>query len=209
MSLNEIAYSIAGRLNEPTNDVLIAEIKFQIAVWRAFLMRQEIERDGQSGMYTQTMTVPLVLVDAADNCYIDLDCKVLKTSVKVPNPINIKGDAPFNYVGAVNMKKPFGFRNQSTIAFSFTGKQVFYSVNNGYIYVWGNNKLDYLTISGIFENPEEAIELCIDSTNCVGDDENYPISGHHAKTIIEGLVSGIYPLRPLKNEVLTRDATEE
>mgnify|MGYP003597626055 CR=1 FL=1 len=207
MSLNKTAYFIAGRLNEPTNDVLIEEIKFALSYWRAFLIRQDVERNGQTGEYVQTMTIPVELVDAADSCYVDVGCKILKTTIKVPTPVNIKGDSPFNFVGTVNMKKPFGFRNQSTISYSFTGKkgQTFYTFNNGFIYVWGNNKIDYINISGIFKDPYEAMELCINSTNCVGDDDVWLIPSHMEQIIVEGLLSGTFALRPLKNEVLTRD----
>lgn len=210
MTLNKIAYFIAGRLNEPENDVLIAEIKYAISYWRAFLLRQEVEKNGQSGEYVQSMVIPLELVDSGDNCYVEVGCKVQKTKIKVPLPLNIKGDNPFNYVGYTNMLRPFGWRNQSTVAFSFTGKKnkIFYTFNNGYIYIWGNNLIDYITISGIFADPMEAVELCIDSANCIEDDAEYPMPTHLEKTIVEGLISGTFALRPLKNEVLTRDGTE-
>ena len=210
MSLNKIAYFVASRLNEPLNDVLVEEIKFAISYWRSYLIRQDVERNGQTGEYVQTMTIPVQLIDASDNCYIEVGCKVLRTIEKVPAPVNIKGDAPFNYVGTVNMKKPFGFRNQSTIAFSFTGKhnQIFYTFNNGYIYVWGNNKIDYINISGIFKDPMEAMELCINSTNCTEDEDVYLMPSHMEQIIVEGLLNGTFALRPLKNEVLTRDAED-
>lgn len=210
MSLNKIAYFIAGRLNDPDNDVLIAEIKYAVSYWRAFLLRQEVEKNGQSGEYTQSMVVPLELVDAADNCYIEVGCKVQRTKVKIPFPLNIKGDNPFNYVGTVNGNRPFGWRNHSTIAYTFNGKEkkIYYTINNGFIYVWGNNKIDYVTISGIFADPTEAVELCIDSEKCIGDDAPYPLPSHLEKTIVEGLINGTFALKPLQNEVLTRDANE-
>jgi hypothetical protein len=210
MTLNKIAYFVADRLGEPDNDTLIAEIKYAVSYWRAFLLRQEVEKNGQSGEYVQSMIVPVELVDAGDNCYIEVGCQVLKTKLKVPMPLNIKGDSPFNYIGTVNMKKPFGWRNHSTIGLSFTGKknQTFYTFTNGFIYVWGNNLIDYITVSGIFADPLEALDLCINSENCVDDDADYPMPSHLEHTIVEGLISRTFALRPLKNEILTRDGAE-
>lgn len=210
MTLNEISYFVAGRLNQPLNVVLVNEIKFAVNYWRSFILKQEIFKHGQSGGYTQTITVPLVLVDKGDNCYVDVGCKIQKTKLPISKPLNIKGDMPFNYVGPINMKRPFGYRNQSQIAFSFTGEknQVFYSISNDYIYVWGDNKIDYITISGVFDEPNKAAELCISNANCLGDDVEYPCPGDIVKMITDGLLNGTFALKPLVNEILTRDGQE-
>lgn len=208
MTLNEIAYFVAGRLNEPLNIVLVEEIKFAVNYWRAHLLKQEIERNGQIGSYSQSLDLPVILVDAADSCYIELGCKVLRTKDEIPVPINIKGGVPFNYVGAPTMKRPFGFRQHGQIALSFTGKNILYTITNNYLYIWGNNLLDYITVSGIFLEPNKAYNKCVNPT-CDGDDIEYPCPGDIVKTIIDGLLSGTFSIRPLKNEILTRDGREE
>ena len=207
MSLNEIAYSIAEDLNRPQDLVLIKRLKFAINYWRAFLIRQDVERNNQSGEYIQTITVPVQLVDKGDNCYVEVGCKILKTSSKIPTPVNLKAEGVFNYVGAVNMKKPFGYRSHNTAALSFTGKNkaIYYSMNNGYIYIWGNNLIDYITISGIFFNPLDAYSMCVNKQGCNVDDEPYPCGSHLIKTITEGIVQGKLSIDINQDEILNRD----
>lgn len=208
MTYNEIIHFIAARYQRPYDDVFMQEIGFAAKFWRSYLIRQDAERNGQSAEYTQTITVPLVPVDAADSCYVEIGCMIMKTEKKIPLPLNMKGGGPFNYVGIPGMKKSFGWKMQSTISFAMLGRWIkgpFYTMSNGFLYVWGNNKIDYLTISGVFADPEEAVEPCIDSERCFNPDEPWPLASHLLKMLIGGLLDGTFSLKPVKQEINLAD----
>jgi hypothetical protein len=204
-SLNAISAYIASEMGKPLDFVTQQEIKFAVKFWRAFLLRQDVERNGLSPEYVQSFSVGLKLVDSADTCIGESGCKFLKTVDKVPLPANLKGGSPYMYVGTLGYSKPFGFKFPSQVSFANKGKwigqEVFYFLDGGYIYIVGNLKFKFLTVSGVFNDPEEVVESCIKSDECFGDDEPYPIASHLLQTLITGIINGRYSLKPNQTEV--------
>lgn len=211
MTLNQITYTIASA-HKRANDIgYIRQLEFLVSTFRATLLRQDIERNGPSGEYVQTITMPVELVDKADSCYVEVGCKVLRTVNKIALPLNMKGGSPLEYVGSPTMDKPFGYKQLSQIAFSFTGKTsgVYYTLSNGRIYVWGKNTLDFITLSGAFADPTEAVEHCINSERCFNPDDPYPCPSWMIKTIIDGLINQTFPQATVSSEIKTRDKIDE
>jgi hypothetical protein len=198
-SLNQIADFIADRLNEPYNDMLKADIKFSVKYWRAFLIRQDVERNGTSRDYLQRFVVELVKVDKGDTCAVDIGCKILKTKNAIPEPIRLKPPTPFKYVGEVGGGAAFTHTELEELPFTtenkYTANVIRYNYTNKYIYVYGNIRMKYLAVEGVFLDPAQAVDFCISSADCFSDDEEFPIGGDMLKILIDALLKGEFNIR--------------
>lgn len=209
---NSIAYSIAGKLNQPVNLLLIENIKFSIDYWRAFLVRQDYEKNGRDARAIQTITKTLIKVDKADVCNIDTDCAVLRTTNKMPTTASIKEGSPFLTVQFADLSEVIGYVPYTDLAFSSNGKYLknrrFYTFNNNYIYVFNQPKIGFVTVSAVWNNPTELMHDCIDDSNCVTDDDPYPLSGHMIQIITRGILSGEFPIIPNNHETNVASSLE-
>lgn len=193
---NEIADFIAGRLNDPLNRVLKNQIKFSVDYWRAELIRQDINKYGYSGIYTQKLVVPLQPVDSIDSCIVNLNCTVLRTKNKVPNPIRRNSDSDYKFVGSADGKVQYRELDQELIDrlkyLKFTGNAIGFEPKNGYIYVYNAKRTKYIGITAAFDNPQSAIDYCTNSdpANCYNDDMEYPLPLDMLRVIVQGMLSG-------------------
>jgi hypothetical protein len=179
MTLNELAQSYCDSVNKPFDVQFLERIKFAIKGYRAALIRQDFERNGMAKDMLQSFVTKLVTVDEADNCIINVGCTILRTEDKVPKPVQLKGGDLFNYVGSVNIKnQPFVLTDTNELQYTkhkkYTKNSTRYIYRNGYIYIYTTGKFKYITIEGVFENPEEAMNLC--ANNCPDDNDQFPIS---------------------------------
>lgn len=202
-TLNQIADRIAYSLNDPFNYQLKENIKFSVKTWRAFLIRQDILRNGLSDEFLQRFYVDLVKVDKADACNFDLNCLILRTKFEVPKPIRLNNDILFKFVGTVD-GKPFTYVEYEEVAYTaytkFSTNLIRYNYTNGYLYIFGNTKLKKLAIQAVFVNPEEINNSC-DEETCYKDDKEFPISEDMIKIIISGIMSGEFKIQPKDEEV--------
>jgi hypothetical protein len=199
-TLNQLADYIAGSLKQPLNEELKRRIKFSIKAWRAILIRQDIERHGLSGIYTQRLVVDLVKVDSVDNCKVQTGCQVLRTQNKVPKPIRRSDDVDFPYVGEADWSEGFTEGSASDMKFlahlKYTKQKRRYEYVNGYIYVYNAKRMKFLGLVFPFENPEQAITYCSNSTgsDCYNDDMEFPMPLDMLNTIIKGMLEGEYQI---------------
>lgn len=206
-TLNEIAYLVASRYGRPFDAQLVEEVAFAAKYWRAFLIRQDIEKNVKSPLYLQKITTKLEAVDELDNCYVKLGCPVLRTVVMVPMPVRTKTRSPFQYVGTGDMKHPFSYIPAERL-FSITGNKIvpdiiYYTYYNGYIYVYNTLTLEYLAVMHAFEDPYAAGESCITGSSCPTYDEPFFAPGDMVKTIIDGLLSGTFSITPPVDQEVT------
>lgn len=193
-SLNQIAHTICDRLNQPFNVMLHERKKFEVKYWRAELIRQDVNKNGLSYEFIQSFVTELVKVDKADNCVVGINCTILRTATKIPKPVRLKEDVPFKYVGEVGGNASYPYTEleelKYTLANKYTGKSIRYNYTNGYIYIFNNTKLKYLSLQGIFTNPE-LVNDCVasGSTVCYNDDMEFPIADDMLRVIIDGLVN--------------------
>lgn len=203
MTLNEIVYSVAGRMNQPLNDLLAAEITFAVKYWSAFLIRQDVEKNGNDPSYIRTIVKTLEKVDKGDTCVVDLGCSILRTVNTVPVPISTKMRAPYISVQLVDFSQPIGyipFEQLFTLGKGrHLGKRMVYSVNNNKLLLYNNNKLGYVRISLIPFDPLEIINDCTTEIDCINADDEYPLPGHLVQIMIRGMVTGEFALRPVNN----------
>lgn len=195
-TLNKIAYSIADSVGQPLNHMMVERIKYTIKYYRAEFIRQDIAKNGVSAEYLQTVTVPLQRVDEVDFCNVVLGCDVLRTINKIPKPVRKSYTIPFKYVGYVGFKGAFSYRQGQENTYAkfnkFTGCSLAYDYKNGYIYVYNNLKLKYITVQDVFIYPEEVNSFCSDDngTQCYNDDMDFPMPEDMLRTITQGIRSG-------------------
>ncbi len=173
MQIEELIDSIAGEYNRELDHVFKEQIKTNILIARAEVIRQYIDkhRAFPSSLIMQINCLSTILVDIAECCTVDLDCDVLKSSVKIPSYIGLRNISDsFSYVGAINGKQPFGYIKPEELDFiladRFMKNKVFYSYINEYIYVFNRTNIKNIRIRGIFNDPYEIAKL----NDCDGND---------------------------------------
>lgn len=168
MLVSEFAHS----LKQPNNKALRENIKTLIVHTRNEIIRRSYENHGyiDKGL-TQRFKVSLSeFLDGeielpSDYNYHD---KIKRTVQKVPRPVRLTNNLPFDRVSSIGFKtnREFPFIKETTARFrnSVPGlcSMPCYDYINGYIYIFpANNKsfdLDQICIESVFEQPNE-IEL--------------------------------------------------
>jgi hypothetical protein len=208
-SLNEIATAFIDSVNQEFNIPLRERIKFHIKHLRAKFIRQDFEKNKISRNVIGSYVDKLIKVDQLDNCLIELGCKILRTENKVPKPVQTKGSL-FQYVGSVNYgNEGWGEVDPSEIATlpykMFSNKLDRWYYTNDYIYVITDGKYKYIRIESAFEDPEEAVTVCTNSTNCLTDDDEFPISLHMVDLIYKEMRSIAVLSKTIDDKEVTND----
>lgn len=201
-NLNEIADLVAGRLNDPLNEVLKEQIKFAVKYYRAFLIRRDITKNGMSNEFLQSIKVKLQRADKADSCIASLNCPILRSVNKIPNPIRLNSDEAFKFVGSVGRQKSFTYTRLEELPFTnyleFNTDEIRYEWMNGYLYIFNNLKLKYAELVAPYANPNKVKDDC-DDIPCFNDDMEFPLGDDLLQTIITGLLSGEFKLRAIED----------
>lgn len=170
MLVSEFAHS----LKQPNNKALRENIKTLIVHTRNEIIRRSYENHGyiDKGL-TQRFRVSLITVNDGNielpEGYEDVSLnKIKRTLDKVPRPVRLTNNLPFDRVSSIGFKtnREFPFIKETTARFrnSVPGlcNMPCYDYINGYIYIFpANNKsfdLNQICIESVFEQPNE-IEL--------------------------------------------------
>lgn len=190
-SLNEIAHDLLGIVRpqlSDDSDIDLRQIKFWIHNQRALFIRNELNRSRTIDPdIIQTLCVELEQVDSSDCCGITLDCPILRSTVELPDTIELHNLQGITRVAPINVKsEPFSHVEKDRIPFvahaRFTGNMVFTFRHKGYIYVYTKNpryaNLSNISVSLVAEDPSTAgaFNDCSESGEaCYTDDMDYPI----------------------------------
>lgn len=201
MTLNEIAYSIATKLGKPIDYLLVNDLKFSVINYRSLFIRQDYTKYASfNEVFTQDLgAIPIVSVDSAECEDVLSGCKVYKTDRTLPNPIRLKNNADFTFVGAIDKITSYTkILPQEVPLLEFnkysTDRRYYYM--NDYIYV--TDKVKYINVRGVFDDPREAARFnTCTGADCYTDDNEFPISGDMIAGIVTGIING--ELRILQN----------
>lgn len=167
MLVSEFAHS----LGEPNNKVLRENIKLLIIHTRNEVIRRSYENHGyvDKGL-TQRFKVNIIdvfdgeLELPEDLDYVDVT-KVKRTEQKVPRPVRLTNNLPFDRVSSIGYKtsKEFPYIKETSARFrgAVPGLQglTCYDYINGYIYLFPSNcksfDLNTICIEGAFEHPTQ------------------------------------------------------
>ena len=180
MLVSEFAHSIG----DPNNKALRENIKLLIVHTRNEIIRRSYENHNYvDKVLTQRFVVNLTDVydgdikfpKNSDIGFIDIDItKIKRTVQKVPRPVRLTNNLPFDRVSSVGFKtsKEFPYIKETSARFrssvpGLTGLTC-YDYINGYIYLFpSNNKsieINIICIEGAFEHPNE-IEIANGETS--------------------------------------------
>ena len=190
MMVSELAHS----LGQPNNHVLRENLKLLIIQTRNECIRRSYENHGyvDKGL-TQRFRVTLIEVNDGDitipdeiKDYVAID-KIKRTTEKVPRPIRLTNNLPFDRVSSVGYanNREFPYIKETTARFrnSVPGLcgAVSYDYINEYLYLYpprrGTFELNQIVIESAFEYPNE-ISLGngeITTDNLIYDDNEYLI----------------------------------
>ena len=190
MMVSELAHS----LGQPNNHVLRENLKLLIVQTRNECIRRSYENHGyvDKGL-TQRFRVTLIEVNDGDitipdeiKDYVAID-KIKRTTEKVPRPIRLTNNLPFDRVSSVGYanNREFPYIKETTARFrnSVPGLcgAISYDYINEYLYLYpprrGTFELNQIVIESAFEHPNE-ISLGngeITTDNLIYDDNEYLI----------------------------------
>ena len=190
MMVSELAHS----LGQPNNHVLRENLKLLIIQTRNECIRRSYENHGyvDKGL-TQRFRVTLIEVNDGDitipdeiKDYVAID-KIKRTTEKVPRPIRLTNNLPFDRVSSVGYanNREFPYIKETTARFrnSVPGLcgAISYDYSNEYLYLYpprrGTFELNQIVIESAFEHPNE-ISLGngeITTDNLIYDDNEYLI----------------------------------
>lgn len=190
MMVSELAHS----LGQPNNHVLRENLKLLIIQTRNECIRRSYENHGyvDKGL-TQRFRVTLIEVNDGDitipdeiKDYVAID-KIKRTTEKVPRPVRLTNNLPFDRVSSVGYanNREFPYIKETTARFrnSVPGLcgAISYDYINEYLYLYpprrGTLELNQIVIESAFEHPNE-ISLGngeITTDNLIYDDNEYLI----------------------------------
>lgn len=220
MTINQIVYNLRNLIRDAKHDdykISNRQIEFIVNYVRAKLIRQDISKGRSiSGNIIQDLgNVKLIEVDKTNSSFA-IGSSILRTELKIPKPLELEYNDAFTYIGGLDKASPF---QVSTKAFSdwqkyskFGNKNIFAYYYDGYVFIKNCDlNLEYINISGVFENPREINKFKnTDGSSCYNANvENYPISGnmlHDLSKII--MKESLYLVLTLPEDIVN-DANSE
>lgn len=199
----ELIYNIKsilrGGLITDDDKISDRQIMFTIDAIRSTLLRRQYD-SGQSVSDNHIQTIKCLELEEVDTGYnstFPTDCKVYKTTLQIPTPIEAKSKDLILFVGP----SEFG-----TIGYEFIPytrlpyarntkfKRPLAVLFNGYIYVLDAPYTPNISVSGVFEIPNQLSEY----TDCGGNtcfdwDSEYPISAHLIDTLTRMAIEELTP----------------
>ncbi len=195
LTKKHLVYDLLGILNHgrPNDDLSLSnsQVSFWIDNTRAELIRNSLNK-GQSLNPDIVQIIPCLevqIVDASECPCEAQGCTILRTKLQLPSTIETNQQNMITQIGSSLIPgKPFsiipfsraGYANYSR--FSKTGTKVF--VHNRYVYLITDTMYDKITVSGVFQFPEDlnGYSDC-SGASCYTDDSPYPMSNHMIETM--------------------------
>lgn len=217
VSLNHLVYdilsSLGGQSRIPQDiDIDPSLIQFKIINSRAFLIRQDqkLGRSLSDNISQSLFCVPVTQVDVSEcPCTVPSDCKIMRTTVKLPKFIELHQKDFITKVSGVDIRSQswsiISFARASVAGLnSWTSKNTKVFLHNQYLYIINPPlNLTKITVQGVFEDPRDAASFAnCSGTPCYTDDMEFPVSAHMLLTIKELVLKdlGLLVQMPLDNK---------
>ncbi len=194
MTLAEIVYNLKNQIKDKSDDIIISDrqIIFMVNYLREKLIVQQLQkgRSISANIKQDLGQVALTKVDRNDGTLVT-DRNILRTSVTVPQPVELDQMDLFTYIGGLDKQSPIPYKTKANAKWNkynkYASKQPLAYYNNGYIYITNcaNPNLKWINIEGVFLDPREVHRFKNpDGTPCYNQDtDNYPLSGRMLDTI--------------------------
>jgi hypothetical protein len=199
MFFSKIIYNIknlmAGGIESDDQDFSNNQLAFIVNYYRARLLKQDQEKGRTSNsLYVQNLgRVPIVQADKNECC--DSETCILRTSVKIPVPIETFKGINLTFVGTMN-GRPYQKTFHNSVTWKkgakWTKNDPQWYYQNGYIYIIDSSSvmLSHINVQGIFEDPQEAEKYktcdCDNGLDCQDSlDFEYPLPMHYVDTVVK------------------------
>lgn len=190
-SINQLVSEIAHSLKQPNNKALKENLRVLILHTRNELIRQSYERHNyvDKGL-TQRFKVSLINVNDGDVVYSKGATNIgsiKRSRTKVPTPIRLTNNLPFDRVSSVGWKynREFPFIKETSARFRSSVPGLCgacYDYINGFLYIFPSVSkaftLDNVIIEGAFEHPTEIMQANeeVDSWDVMFGDNEFLLS---------------------------------
>lgn len=197
-SLSSMATEIAVHLHKELDEPFKRLLAQSIDSWRSRLLRNSLQdKPNESKFFRQTLYAKMIDADPTPECIGMPGCMVRRTEKKIPVPVRY-GTQLFDYVGSADGKVPFSERIPGMAPYQgagrYSGKIVFWAIENGYGIVEGRPNLPYMRFDGIFDKPSEVMEFnCDGNEDCDFWEQPYPVTGDIAQQIMEFIKQSFLP----------------
>jgi hypothetical protein len=193
-SLREMVYDIKniayGGVQSDDNRISDLQVAYWIRQTRAVLVNQQLANRSKidTSLIQHLNYVEFEQVDPAGITGLDSGYKVMKSTKPIPQTIQRFGKNTIIAVesldGSTGYSETNYFRRKYNKYNKYTGLEARWYIQEGYMYLINNFLVDKLRVSGIFENPEEAVNFKINTGEASFSwDENYPVTSVMANAI--------------------------
>lgn len=190
MTIREIIYNIRHLIKDNKSDDLKftdRNLEFMVNYIREKLIVQHLQknRSVSSNIVQDLGQIPLVKVDTAEGA-IATGNYILKSTVRIPQPIELDQKDLITYVGSIDRQAPaIPFKTKAEAYWMKQGKysckQAVSYLHDGYLYITNhpNANLKWIHAEGVFLNPRDVHRFKRPNGNpCYNPDtDQYPISG--------------------------------
>lgn len=145
--------------------------------------------------YDQTKVFPSALAQTIKVKLERIGAGLYKTTQEIPQPLIIRGDSFYSYVGTTDYEFPFDYIPQHRVSLvghrRYSPKRPYYYDDNKYMVVGNVKGLCDLNIRGVFDDPIKALEMGGDNNYCFLDGELQIES-----SLLQGVLALIEEKRP-------------
>ena len=195
-TLNEMVYDVknigAGGFQSDDNPISDRQVAYWVNDTRAMLASQMLSANKSipDALIQHLECIELECMDAAECCEISSSSKVLRSTQKIPRTIQRNNRNTILSISSPDQLVSFSettyFRQRTNRFNRYTGNKPRWFVKNDYLYVINEKVLQYVSLSGIFEDPTEAILfLTCDGEPCFTWDTDYPVTSVMARLITD------------------------
>lgn len=160
MTVTEIATAIVTKLDRSTDEGLLNAIKLSVQGKWALAVKREYETKGKdSNIYEQTIEVTLGTGAVELQCGTAPEdvCLVLKSTSPLPAYLPIVGREPYR-VTTPDRKTVLEYIRPEHYIYTnnarYTGKSMWYTLINQYLYVYGSLTLEKVHVTFIPDSPD-------------------------------------------------------
>lgn len=216
ISLNELVDLLADRTGHSFSIPIQEELKVIFNYKREDWIQKIIDKHPeQRKNFLKDFSVSLVEVDRAE-CPVDVDCTVLRTSLKIPQPIRSEYTL-FDYVGApdksdgLTYTAPDQFVIMKKYGSKYTADRAKYFYVNGYVYIYGDLNITNLNIRGLWPDQRQLGPFKCSDVPCYTDDDQYDVPGDIINSMVQDVIKNELKLfvSPEKAEVTISNPNDQ
>ena len=208
LTLSQISFDLLnimrGGVSSDDDLMSLRQIEYWIHNTRALLIQREFDkrRSISSNIVQDLGCIDVSKVDASVCCGVTVGCSVVRTDVKIPNPIETAQKDLITRVGSVSLTdRPYTFIPYQRAPYAGNGKyngtELFAFLHDNYVYVMGKDseKFKKINIQGVFEDPTEikTFKTCSGAL-CYTNESEYPISAKHIEVLKEMILKTNFKL---------------